>query len=97
MAASALVVSCGGSQGADGLEKAGQVRGLVVDVVGRNIVELEVLRVRDEEGRTWEFTSGEGFIGFTPSHLREHQLAGQPVTVSYIPQGDSLLAVNIYD
>jgi len=73
-----------------------QVRGLVVEVVGRNISQVETLRLRDEVGQNWTFTT-EGFVGFTPSHLREHQLFGRPVLVSYIKKGDKLVAVQITD
>ena len=74
----------------------GQVKGLIVGVVGRNIVELETLRVRAEDGKVWTFTA-EGPLEFSPSHLREHQLFGQAVVVSYVRQGESLVAVEITD
>ncbi len=77
-------------------EAKGEVEGLVVEVAGRNIVELETLGIRDENGTLWTFTA-EGPLEFSPSHLREHQLFGETVTVSYVRRKDVLVAVEISD
>jgi hypothetical protein len=77
-------------------EASGKVAGLVVEVTGRNIVELETLGIRDEDGTVWTFTA-EGPLEFSPSHLREHQLFGETVTVSYVRRKDVLVAVEISD
>ena len=55
-----LSVSCGGG------EKT--VTGFVLEVVDRNMVEIELLRVRDRSGRIWEFTT-EGNIAVSYTHL----------------------------
>jgi hypothetical protein len=68
----------------------------VVEVVGRSITEVETLRIRDAGGKTWTFTT-EGFIGFSPAHLREHQLFGQTVLVTYVEKEGRLVAVNATD
>ena len=73
-----------------------QIRGRVLEVVARNITEVETLRLLGEDEQEYEFTS-EGFVGLTPSHLREHQLFGQPVIVSYVQKGGQLVAVAITD
>ena len=73
-----------------------RIRGMVLEVVARNITEVETLRLLGEDGREYRFTS-EGFVGFTPSHLREHQLFGQPVVVGYVKKGGELVAVAITD
>ncbi len=77
-------------------EASGEVEGLVVEVAGRNIVELETLGIRAEDGTVWTFTA-EGPLEFSPSHLREHQLFGEAVTVSYVRRGELLVAVEIGD
>mgnify|MGYP006982481800 FL=1 len=68
----------------------------MVEVTGRNIVELETLGIRAEDGTVWTFTA-DGPLEFSPSHLREHQLFGETVTVSYVRRGDVLVAVEIGD
>ncbi len=73
-----------------------QVRGQVVEVVGRNFSELETLRIRDEEGREFIFET-EGFVGFTPSHVKEHQFLGQSLLITYVEKGDRLIAVSLED
>ena len=92
----ALLPGCGGGTEATP-ESGGLVRGLVVSVEGRTIIELESLSIRDEAGKIWTFTAGASFVGFTPSHLREHQLLGHPVVVTYAVDGDTLAAVEIAD
>ncbi len=97
-----LLLSCGGGDAIvatgppDSGPITGQVEGLVVEVVGRNIVELETLRIRTSDEQVWSFTS-EGPLAFSPSHLREHQLFGQKVVVSYVSHGKSLVVVEITD
>ena len=93
----ASIIACGGNSPDLGDPVGAQVRGIVLEVVGRNIVELETLRIRDETGREWTFGADQGFIGLSPSHLREHQLAGKPVLVTYVTRDGRLLAVDITD
>ena len=73
-----------------------QVRGQVVEVVPRSFSELELLRIRSEEGILYAFET-EGFVGFTPSHLREHSLFGQTVLVTYREEDGRLVAVRTED
>ena len=94
----ALSWACG-SQSPDPAEP-GRVEGLVVEVVDRNIDQVETLRVKDGDGRVWTFTT-EDYVGVTPSHLREHQLFGQRVVVVYRSgkgrYHDRLVALEISD
>ena len=73
-----------------------QVRGQVIEVSARNFAELETLRIQDAAGREYRFAT-EGFIGFTPSHVREHQLLGQSLLVTYEKRGDELVAIALAD
>ena len=93
IAAAALALTLAGCAG----QPREQVRGHVVDVVVRNFTEVESLRIRDETGKIWDFKGAEGFIGFTPSHVKEHQLQGLSVLVSYVREGDALVAVHLAD
>ena len=86
----ALSVSCNGN------EKVENVRGIVVEVVGRNLLEVETLTVRTPDGKTWTFTT-DGPLPFTASHLREHQLFGQTVMVFFTKRGGRLVAVDLAD
>ena len=73
-----------------------QVRGRIIEVVERNVTELELLRIADAEGKEYSFVT-DGFIGFTPAHLKLHQLFGEPVLVTYRVQGEQLMAVEVTD
>lgn len=73
-----------------------QVRGQVVEVVPKSFSELELLRIRDDDGRIYTFET-EGFVGFTPSHVREHQFLGQTLLVTYEKRGDGLVATRLED
>ena len=97
MVAITLTFACGGSSASDSVQPAGQVRGVVVEVVGRSITEIETLRIRDDTGNLWTFDAGEGFIGFSPSHLREHQVLGETVLVTYESLDGRFVAVDISD
>ena len=83
------MAACGGGE-------VRQVRGQVVEVTARDFAEVEILRIRDAEGREYRFVT-EGFVGFTPSHIREHQLLGQSLLVSYERRGEDLVAVAVAD
>ena len=73
-----------------------QVRGQVIAVLARDFAEIETLRIRDAAGREYRFVT-EGFVGFTPSHVREHQLLGQSLLVTYRQRGEELVAVALAD
>jgi len=90
-ALSVLAASCGGGSE----EKT--VRGLLTDVQGRAIAEVETLTIQEEgTGKVWTFYA-QGDVGFTPSHLRQHMLRGEPVTVRYREQPDRLLVIRLTD
>ena len=95
-----VVMACG--QPGSGLTGEGsrEVEGMVVEVVARNLEELETLRIRDSGGTIWTFTT-EGYVGITPAHLREHQLFGDAVTITYQekdgPEGRVLVASAVAD
>ncbi len=91
-----LLVGCGDSGVVNGQTAQRQVRGQVVEVIPRNISEVETLRLRDDQGMAFTFST-DAFVGFTPSHLREHQLFGQSVLVTFLQKGDRLIAVKITD
>ncbi len=96
-AVSALTVACGGDSPAATVATNGQVRGLILEVDSRSITEVETLRIRDEAGIVWTFAADKSFVGFTPSHLREHQLLGDTVLVTYTNRDGVLMAEHIGD
>jgi hypothetical protein len=92
-----LAAGCGGGEPTVGVQlPVRQIRGQIVEVVSRNIAEIELFTIRDENGLEYTFTT-DGFVEFTPSHLKEHQLFGQAVLVSYVKQEGRLVAVKIGD
>ena len=95
----AIVTGCGVRQPENGGAPTLEVRGQIIEVVARNIAEVESLRIRDESEREFIFTTDQTgeFVGFTPSHLKEHQLSGQTILVSYVERESRLVAVKISD
>ena len=91
-----LSTACGGGETGDNVTGAKQVRGQIVEVVARNIAEIELLTIRDDTGREYTFTTEEA-VEFTPSHLKEHQLLGQSVLIKYVDQGGRFVAVEMGD
>lgn len=70
----------------------------MVDVQSQSILLIESLTIRDEEGKDWTFDIfPQGFIGFTPSHLLEHQAAGETITITYKETSEGLSVVKIED
>lgn len=88
LAALVAALGCGGG------EKT--VRGLVLDVQARTLAEVESLTILDGAGRVWRFQA-ESNLGFTPSHIREHMLQGQEMTVHYKAEGDKLVVLRVTD
>ena len=83
-----IPAACGGG------EK--QVTGLVLEAVERSPTEIELLRVRDEDGRIWEFST-EGNVGFSAVHLWVHQVAGEGIVVTYREVDGHLIASDVTD
>ena len=72
--------------------------GLVTSVDSRSLLELESIVVADQSGRVLQFhANGNRFEAFTPSHVREHMLIGDPLVVTYTRSGDRLLIVSLED
>ena len=90
------VAACGGESRRPGVES--EVRGMVQAVEPRSLVDIESLTVVDDEGVVWVFQGGPRTpTGFTPSHLREHMLLGEPVSVFYHADGETLVIDDITD
>ena len=86
------VAGCGGD--AADVASPQSVRGLIRDVEARSLLELESLTVEGQRGRVWRFEArGEKLPELTPSHLREHMVLGQPVTVTF-HQEDGVLVLD---
>ncbi len=97
-----LVAGCGEASGgprqSPEAQQTGTVRGAIVDVSARSLLELDTLTVEDASKMRWTLEArGKVFQGFTPSHLREHMLLGLPVTVKYHREGDALVIDEISD
>lgn len=95
-----ISADCGGDGKVDTGEPPLQVRGVVTDVQARSLLELESLRVVDEQNTVWDFQPGpEGVTGsghdYTPSHLRQHMVQGAPIIVTYREKDGVLTIVSI--
>jgi len=63
--------------------------GDVLEAVPRNLVEIEMLLVRDANGKMWEFAT-EGPIGIDAAHLLVHRDIGAGVEVIYLEKDGRL-------
>ena len=72
------------------------VRGVVVEAIDRNLAEIGTLRLRDEDGRVWTFTT-EGALEKNGAHLRLHQVLGQTIEVTYEEREGRLIATSLRD
>ena len=72
--------------------------GTVTGVKIRSLLEFESITVASESGAALDFhTGGRRFDEFTPSHIREHMILGDPVEVTYRRSGDMLLIISLRD
>ncbi len=74
----------------------GTVRGVILEAQDRNLAEIETLRLRDEDGREWTFTTTEA-LEKNGSHLRLHQVLGQTIEVRYEERDGGLIATELRD
>lgn len=81
----------------------GTVEGYVTSVEGGGITEIKSFAIQKSGGGTMRFAPEAGIfdlssgIEMTPSHLREHMLWGQAVSVRYYESDDVLVAISIED
>jgi hypothetical protein len=73
-----------------------QVRGLVVNVQAASFSLLGSFDLKADDGRSLSFAV-EGDVGVTPSHLREHMVLAEPVTVTYREARGALVATRVDD
>lgn len=73
-----------------------RVRGAITEVIARDIGHADSISLRSEDGRLLRFRVDDS-IDWTPGHMREHMTFGQPITVTYRREGDTLLAVRLDD
>ncbi len=89
--AASVLASCGCSD----TETA---RGLIQEVQSESLLELKSLTLRTRSGETLEFAAnGKTFAGFSPSHLREHMVLGDPVTITFHREGETLVIDDVTD
>ena len=72
------------------------VTGLVVDLESTSLIDLYSLTVVDGSHIEWYFLA-DGYKGFTPSHLKQHMLLGDPVAVVFHIESGEMLIDNIDD
>ena len=88
---------CGGA--AEGqIETSLSFTGTVIGFESESLLEFESITVANESGVVLDFHSGgKRFEEFTPAHVREHMILGDPVEVAYREAGGRLLIVSLRD
>ena len=72
-------------------------RGLVSGVSALNLATVNWFEIEAENGIVIRFRA-EGSLGeFTPSHLRQHMITGQPVLVSFVIRKGEKIAIKVED
>ena len=93
-----MATACGGGQDPPATETGQVVSGLLVDVVAASLLDLDTITVLDGEGNRLTFdAAGRRFPGFSPAHVREHMVQGDPVTVTFNEVDGRLVLVDISD
>lgn len=68
----------------------------MVEAVDRNLAEIEMLRVRDNGGCLWTFST-DGALEKNGAHLRLHQVLGQTIEITYEGRDGRLIATALRD
>ena len=72
--------------------------GTVASFQAKTLLELESITIANESGVVLQFhAAGRRFEEFTPAHIREHMVLGDPVEVTYRQSEDRLLMVSLRD
>jgi hypothetical protein len=70
----------------------------LTDVRAASLLEVESITVETETGESFLLEADNRiFSGFTPSHLREHMLQGNLVTVTFHQEGERLVLNDVLD
>jgi hypothetical protein len=72
------------------------VRGVITDVRPRDIAHADSIQLRTESGQVISLKVADS-VAFPPSHLREHMLFAEPVTVTYADGPDGAVATEVTD
>ena len=74
------------------------VRGHILEVEAKSLLELGKLIIQDEDGELWSFGEQQSVPAqFTPSHLRDHMVQGLSVTVTFHRKDGFLVIDDIAD
>jgi uncharacterized protein YwbE len=73
-----------------------QVRGVIVEVVPRDIAHAAAIQLRLDDGQVLRLAVADS-VQFPPGHLREHMVFAEPVSVTYLERPDGALATAIAD
>ena len=94
----ALSLGCGGGGAESPSADERTVRGRLTDVKAASLLEVESITVEPETGESFLLEADNRiFSGFTPSHLREHMLQGNLVTVTFHQEGERLVLNDVLD
>ncbi|MBO54176.1 MAG: hypothetical protein CL886_00790 [Dehalococcoidia bacterium] len=91
-----VTASCITNNLEDASETIQEVRGQVLEVTPRNVSQFETLKIQAQDGQIYQFKS-DTFTGFTPAHIKEHQLFGQTLLVRFISRDGVLVAITLED
>ena len=91
LAVTAVVLIAFGLMSAPGRTES--VTGQVVSVERGSVTTISSLTLEDDSGTRWHFAGASTFAGFTPSHLEQHGVLREPVTVEYERTADGRLKI----
>ena len=96
-----VTLACGGGDGetsAASNSTVETVNGLVIEVHSKSLLELDTISLLTEIGDTMVLEArGKRFLGFDPSHLRDHMIQGTRLSISFHREGEVLVLDSIND
>ena len=74
-----------------------RVHGMIVKVQSAGILDIELLELVDDHGRTWVLVGPGPFGHFTPSHLKQHMVLGEKIEATFYRQDGRLFIDKLAD
>jgi hypothetical protein len=70
--------------------------GVVIAMQPASVLQIASFTLRTDDGQLIELAC-EGDVGITPSHMRDHMVLAEPVSVPVRYEGDRVIAVRVDD
>ena len=73
------------------------IEGYVTNVSAANLLNVDWFEIETKSGKVMRFEVTGSLGSFTPSHMRQHMLIGDPISITYYEKGEKFNASLVED